>query len=146
MSTPFEFQVLEANAKYDSTYRHSGLECLFLRKAVIVTCMDCRLDPESAYGFELGEVTIIRNAGASGRDAASLRLTQEVVHGIMKKNLGLTESKDVDDFGVLTFLELEKSTREEVEYLRNHPLAWKQWRVTGWIHDMDTELLRKIVE
>jgi hypothetical protein len=34
MSTPFEFQILEAHAKYDSTYKHSGLECPPLRKAV----------------------------------------------------------------------------------------------------------------
>ncbi|ETR98603.1 hypothetical protein M419DRAFT_133281 [Trichoderma reesei RUT C-30] len=126
MSTPFEFQILEAHAKYDSTYKHSGLECPPLRKAVNVTCMDYRLNPKSAYGFELRR--------------------KEVVHGIMTKNLGLTESKDVDDFGVMIFLELGESTREEVEGLRSHPVAWKKVRVTGRIHDTDTELLRKIVE
>ncbi|KAL6866843.1 carbonic anhydrase [Trichoderma novae-zelandiae] len=170
MPTPFESQVLEANAKYASTYKHSGLECPPLRKAVLITCMDCRLDPKSAYGFELGEVTTIRNAGASGRDAArSVLLTthvlgaeevfvikhtrcgllgvpEDAVHGIMKRNLGLTKSKEVDNLEVLTFFDLEKSTREEVEYLRNHPLAWKKVRVTGWIHDTDTGVLSKVVE
>ena len=132
--------------------------------------MDCRLDPKSAYGFELGEVTTIRNAGASGRDAARsvllvthvlgaeevllikhtrcglLDVPEDVVHGIMKKNLGFGESREVDDFEVLTFFDLEKPTREEVEYLRNHPLAWKKVRVTGWIHDTDTGVLNKVVE
>jgi carbonic anhydrase len=75
-----------------------------------------------------------------------LGVPEEVVHGIMTKNLGLTESKDVDDFGVMIFLELGESTREEVEGLRSHPVAWKKVRVTGRIHDTDTELLRKIVE
>ncbi|EHK18910.1 uncharacterized protein TRIVIDRAFT_43552 [Trichoderma virens Gv29-8] len=169
MSTPFESQVLEANAKYASTYKHSGLECPPLKKAVLVTCMDCRLDPKSAYGFDLGEVTTIRNAGASGRDAARsalltthvlgaeevllikhtrcglLGVPSEVVHDIMMKNLGLTDSKDVDNFEVLTFHDLEASTREEVEYLRNHPLALSKVRVTGWIHDTDTGLLKKVV-
>ncbi|KAL7930436.1 carbonic anhydrase [Trichoderma chlorosporum] len=169
MSTLFESQVVEANAKYASTYKHSGLECPPLKKAVLVTCMDCRLNPQSAYGFELGEVTTIRNAGASGRDAARsailtthvlgaeevllvkhtrcglLGVPEEAVRGIMKKNLGLTESKEVDDFEIMTFFDLEKSTREEVEYLRHHPLALKSVRVTGWIHDTDTGLLKKVV-
>lgn len=35
MSTPFESQVLEANAKYASTYKHSGLECPPLKHAVL---------------------------------------------------------------------------------------------------------------
>lgn len=132
--------------------------------------MDCRLDPKSAYGFELGEVTTIRNAGASGRDAARsalltthilgaeeiliikhtrcglLGFPEEVVRDIMKKNLGKTESKEVDNFEVWTFFDLEKSTREEVEYLRNHPLWLSKIRVTGWIHDTDTGVLKKIVE
>ncbi|KAL6882989.1 carbonic anhydrase [Trichoderma longibrachiatum] len=125
MSTPFESQILEANAKYASTYKHSGLECPPLRKAVIVTCMDRRLDSKSAYGFDLGEVTTIRNAGASGRDAARsvllathvlgaeevlvikhtrcglLGVPGEVVYGIMKKNLGLAESEEVEDFEIV---------------------------------------------
>ncbi|KAL6820947.1 carbonic anhydrase [Trichoderma sp. SZMC 28015] len=170
MSTPFESEVLKANAKYASTYKHSGLECPPLKKAVLITCMDCRLDPKSAYGFELGEVTTIRNAGASGRDAERsallvthvlgaeevllikhtrcglLGVPSEVVQDIMKKNLGLAESKDVDNFEVLTFHDLEASTREEVEYLRNHPFWRSHIRVTGWIHDTDTGVLKKIVE
>ncbi|KAM0264134.1 hypothetical protein ACHAQJ_000879 [Trichoderma viride] len=169
MSTPFESQILEANTKYASTYKHSGLECPPLRKAVLVTCMDCRLDPKSAYGFELGEVATVRNAGASARDAARsalvathvlgaqevllikhtrcgvLGIPEEAVRGIMKKNLGLEESKEVDNFEALTFHALEASTREEVEYLRNHPLSLSTVRVTGWIHDTDTGLLRKVV-
>jgi carbonic anhydrase len=75
-----------------------------------------------------------------------LGVPEEAVRGIMKKNLGLSESKEVDDFEVLTFHDLEASTREEVEYLRNHPLSLSTVRVTGWIHDTDTGLLKKIVE
>lgn len=35
MSTTFETQILEANAKYAKTYTHSGLECPPLKKAVL---------------------------------------------------------------------------------------------------------------
>ncbi|EHK45800.1 hypothetical protein TRIATDRAFT_307825 [Trichoderma atroviride IMI 206040] len=157
MSTPFESEILAANAKYASTYTHSGLECPPKKRAVLITCMDCRLDPKSALGFELGEVTTIRNAGASGLDAArSVLLTthvlgaqeillikhtrcgllgvpEEAVRGMMKKNLGVEESK-------------EASTREEVEHLRKHPLWLSKIKVTGWIQDTDTGVLKKIVE
>lgn len=43
MSTPFESQVLEANAKYASTYKHSGLECPPLKKAVFGKFYSLRL-------------------------------------------------------------------------------------------------------
>ncbi|KAL7900753.1 carbonic anhydrase [Trichoderma sp. SZMC 28014] len=170
MSTLFESEILTANAKYVSTYTHGGLECPPKKHAVIITCMDCRLDPKSALGFELGEVTTIRNAGASGLDAARsalltthvlgaqevllikhtrcglLGVPEEAVHGIMKKNLGVEESKEVDNFDVLTFFDLEASTREEVEHLRNHPLWLSKIKLTGWIQDTDTGALKKIVE
>jgi hypothetical protein len=35
MSTPFESEILAANAKYVSTYTHGGLECPPKKKAVI---------------------------------------------------------------------------------------------------------------
>lgn len=35
MSTPFESEILAANAKYVSTYTHSGLECPPKKHAVI---------------------------------------------------------------------------------------------------------------
>lgn len=35
MSTPFESEILAANAKYASTYTHSGLECPPKKRAVL---------------------------------------------------------------------------------------------------------------
>lgn len=130
--------------------------------------MDCRLDPSSAYGFKLGDTTIIRNAGGSARDAARsaliathvlgaediyiikhtkcglLGVTTEFAHGIIKQNLGLTESKDVDNFEIQGIADLEESAKEDVAYLRNHPVSLPHVRVTGWIHDTDSGLLKKV--
>jgi carbonic anhydrase len=34
------------------------------RRLALITCMDCRIDPLSAAGLELGDAHVIRNAGA----------------------------------------------------------------------------------
>lgn len=133
--------------------------------------MDCRLDPAGAYGFKLGDTTIVRNAGASARDGARsalltthvlgaehiyiikhtkcglLGVTTEMAHGIIKKNLGLADStKDLNDFEILPIANLDDSLKEDVTYLRHHLLALKGVTVTGWIHYTDTGLLKKIVQ
>ena len=132
--------------------------------------MDGRLDPLRAWGFKPGEANFIRNAGASTRDGARsillsnhvlgteevfvvkhthcgmLAATTELAHQVMKKNLGLADSREVDGFEVMPIADLEQSAREDVEYLRNHPLALGKVRVTGWIHDLDTGLIKKVVE
>lgn len=131
--------------------------------------MDCRLDPIAFCGFKVGEATVIRNAGAYAEDAArSVLLTTHVLgaediyiikhtdcgligvsteagHSIIKKNLGLTESEDVDKFPILGIDNLEKSLEEAVEYMRKHPLLMKRIRVTGWIYDTDAGILNKVI-
>lgn len=48
------------------------------RGLAVITCMDCRVDPEQALGLHLGDAHIIRNAGASLDRSVlrSLRLSQ----------------------------------------------------------------------
>jgi carbonic anhydrase len=47
------------------------------RRTAIVTCMDARIDPLGILGFVLGDVHVIRNAGAAVTDDVlrSLRLS-----------------------------------------------------------------------
>jgi carbonic anhydrase len=132
--------------------------------------MDARLDPAAAYGFNPGAVIVIRNAGASTRDAARSALlcshllgieeiyvvkhtncgmlgaTTELAHEVMKKNLGASASRKVDEFDPLPIADLQTSAEEDVAYLRQHPLALQKVRVTGWIHDTDTGRIKKVVE
>lgn len=132
--------------------------------------MDCRLDPAAAYGFRLGDTTVVRNAGASGVEGARsalltchvlgaenifvvkhtkcglLGVTNEFAREVVKKNLGITQSEAVDSLDIISITNLEQSAKDDVEYLRKHPLAIKHVRVTGWIHDTDTGLLTKVVE
>ncbi|GAM35153.1 hypothetical protein TCE0_017f03257 [Talaromyces pinophilus] len=171
MSTALQQRILEANSRYANAYNSAGLDIQPSNKLVIITCMDCRLDPAAAYGFKLGDTTTVRNAGASARDGARsalltthvlgaehiyiikhtkcglLGVTTQMAHGIIKKNLGLTEAtKDLDSFEVFPIADLEESLKDDVAYLRHHPLALEKVTVTGWIHDTDTGLLKQVVQ
>jgi carbonic anhydrase len=132
--------------------------------------MDARLAPEAAYGLPLGSVNIIRNAGGSARDALrSLLLsnhllgTEEVLivkhtkcgllgatnkmgRELLKANLGIKESEELDNMDFLPIEDLEKATKDDVEYYRNHKLRLAKVKVSGWIHDVDTGIIKKIVE
>ena len=45
-----------------------------------VTCMDARIDPAAAYGINLGDAHVIRNAGGSARDALrSLVISEQLL-------------------------------------------------------------------
>jgi carbonic anhydrase len=62
----------------------------------IVTCMDARIDPAAAFGVELGDAHVIRNAGASAKDALrsiiiseQLLGTQEILLVSVLSNVGL---------------------------------------------------------
>lgn len=189
MSAILHQGILEANKLYASTFDTPGLDirprnklvickyrgllfnCAYLTRCnMAVSCMDCRLDPALAYGFKLGDTTVVRNAGACARDGARsllvachilgadnifvikhtrcglLGVSSEAVREAFKKNLGVTESKEVDSFDVGPISDLEKSAEEDVKYLREHPLGLKHVHVTGWIHDTDSGLLKKVME
>jgi carbonic anhydrase len=46
----------------------------------VVTCMDARIDPAAAFGIDLGDAHVIRNAGGSARDAIrSIVLSEQLL-------------------------------------------------------------------
>lgn len=51
-------------------FQHGDLPIPPARKAVVLTCMDARLMPDQFLGFGIGEVHVIRNAGALATDDA----------------------------------------------------------------------------
>ena len=55
--------------------------------------MDARIDPASAFGIELGDAHVIRNAGASARDALRSIVISEQLLGtrevILVKHTGM---------------------------------------------------------
>lgn len=130
--------------------------------------MDARIDPTSAFGIPLGAAHVIRNAGASARDAfRSLVISQQLLgttdvllvkhtgcgmltfddataKGLVKKNKGEAAAKEVEHIDFLTFPDLEEKVKEDVEWLKGKAVE-EGIRVTGWIYEVETGKVRKVV-
>jgi carbonic anhydrase len=133
-----------------------------------VTCMDARIDPAAAFGIPLGAAHVIRNAGASARDAfRSLVISQQLLgttdvllvkhtgcgmltfdnataRGLVKKNKGDAAAKEVEDLDFLTFPVLEEKVREDVSWLKSKAIE-QGINVSGWVYEVETGKVRKVV-
>ncbi|KAF2638852.1 carbonic anhydrase [Massarina eburnea CBS 473.64] len=134
-----------------------------------MTCMDARIDPSAAFNIPLGAAHVIRNAGASARDAfRSLVISQqllgttevlvvkhtgcgmlifdnEAARDIVKKNKGEAAAKEVEDLDFLTFSELEERVKEDVDWLRSKAVE-EGVKVSGWVYEVETGKVRKVVD
>jgi carbonic anhydrase len=133
-----------------------------------VTCMDARIDPAAAFGIPLGAAHVIRNAGASARDAfrsivisqqllgtsevlvvkhtgcGMLTFDNETAKDLVKKNKGETAAKEVEDLDFLTFPDLEAEVKKDVEWLQSKAVE-QGIRFTGWVYEVETGKARKVV-
>lgn len=62
--------VTRANADYAAGFDRGGKPIPPAKQAAILTCMDARIIPTEALGYELGDVHVIRNAGGRASDDA----------------------------------------------------------------------------
>lgn len=131
------------------------------RGLVILTCMDVRLDPARAFGLQLGDAHVLRNAGGRVSDdalrsliiSAHLLGTREagVVHHTKCGLEGLTNEDAAARTGVsgvdfLGFTDLEGSVRDDVQVLRaceDLPPDFVTW---GAVYDVDTGALRVVTD
>lgn len=157
--------VLEANAKFASQFRHGGQSGVAARGLAIVTCMDSRIDPLAIVGMEQGDVKILRNAGA--------RVTDDVLRTLMLAGflLGVqrvlvmphtdckmasTSEREIHatilrDFGVDTRSVEVRTVSDQIAALRHDvirvataPLLPPGLVVAGAIYDVETGLLHPI--
>ena len=68
---------------------------------------------------------------------------RKVVKDADPGNVAVAEAVDNIDF--LTFSNLEESVKREVNYLQGHPLVLTGTTVTGWIYDVQTGGVSRIV-
>ncbi|GJE85917.1 carbonic anhydrase [Phanerochaete sordida] len=168
---PAHTDFVENNAQYAAAFGEKGaLPLKPGKKLAIVTCMDARINVYAELGINEGDAHIIRNAGGSAKDALrsiiiSQRLlgTREIAvfhHtdcGMLTFNTPqlrkLVKDSDpdnaalkaVDDIDFLEFSELEQSVREDVQYLKESPLVLPETLVTGWVYEVGTGKIRRIV-
>ena len=133
--------------------------------------MDARIDPAAAYGIDLGDAHIIRNAGGSARDAlrslviseqllgteeillikhtgcGMLTFKNEDAAGIVRKNLGEEAVKELAGFvgDFQPFPVLEDAVKSDVELLKASKLIPDKVNISGWVYEVETGKVRSVV-
>ncbi|KAK4138398.1 carbonic anhydrase [Trichocladium antarcticum] len=163
--------VESASDRYAATFTQGHLALPPAKKYLVLTCMDARIDPASAFGIELGDAHVIRNAGASAVDALrSIVISQQLLGTreiVLVKHTGcgmLTfENRDAvalvgESLGpgaaeelrqrkldFLPFPELEKAVQADVEFLKGTRLVPDEVPVSGWVYEVESGRTRRVV-
>ncbi|WWC70561.1 uncharacterized protein I206_104512 [Kwoniella pini CBS 10737] len=159
------------NAEYASSFVKGHLALPPAKKYLILTCMDARIDPAAAFGIDLGDAHIIRNAGASAKDALrsivisqQLLATREIIlikhtgcgmltfenkdaYSVVDNNLGGQASKELKDLKLdfLPFPDLEAAVGDDIDYLKRSSLVPEDVPVSGWVYEVETGKVRRVV-
>lgn len=134
-----------------------------------VTCMDARIDPAAAFGITLGDAHVIRNAGASARDAlrsiiiseqllgtneillvkhtgcGMLTFKNEDAHAVVQKNLGAEAAGEIKSLEFLPFPELDQAVKDDVAYLKGLKVVPDSVTISGWVYEVETGKTRNVV-
>ena len=137
--------------------------------AKIVTCMDARIDPAAAYGIDLGDAHVIRNAGGHVRPAlrdilisqqllgtkevlvikhtgcGMLSFKNEDALGLVEKNLGARARANLEGFDFHAITNLEEAVKGDVAWLKTSGFVAQDVSISGWIYDVATGKVTKVV-
>jgi len=170
MATSVQQNLESKNAEYVSSFTQGDLELPPAKKYLVLTCMDARIDPAAAFGIELGDAHVVRNAGATARVAlrdilisqqllgtqevlivkhtgcGMLLFNNDVALGLVEKNLGeqTKEGLVAQNFDFHTITSLETAAKDDVAWLKGSGYIDKHVPVTGWIYDVKTGKVNKV--
>ncbi|KAI1407729.1 carbonate dehydratase [Hypoxylon sp. FL1857] len=169
MASSIQKNLVEKNTEYASQFAKGDLALPPAKHYLILTCMDARLDPAAAFGIDLGDAHVIRNAGGSARDAqrsiiiseqllgtkeivvikhtgcGMLTFSNEQAHDLVKKNLGPSAAAEIATLDFLPFSDLEYAVREDVGYLKKSATVPDDVAISGWIYEVETGKVRQVV-
>lgn len=131
--------------------------------------MDARIDPAAAYGINLGDAHVIRNAGGNARDAlrslviseqllgtneillikhtgcGMLTFKNEDAHGVVEKNLGAGGKDELAGLDFQPFPDLEKGVEDDVKYLKGSKAIPDSVTISGWVYEVETGKVKHVV-
>ncbi|KAK4126416.1 carbonic anhydrase-like protein [Parathielavia appendiculata] len=171
VATPVQRNVESASARYAASFDKGHLALPPSKKYLVLTCMDARIDPAQAFGIELGDAHVIRNAGASAVDALrsviisqQLLGTEEIVlvkhtgcgmltfknadaYQIVRERLGEAAHAELQErkLDFLPFPELEKAVADDVDFLKQSRLVPDSIAISGWVYEVETGQTRRVV-
>jgi len=154
--------ILEANARYAHGDHVPNLPATPSRQLVVITCMDCRMNPYGVLGLIEGDAHMLRNAGGLVTDdilrslivSAGLLGTREAVvimhtdcgmgkasEDEMRRKLSLGPSDEPRRLGA--FSSLEDALAESVAKVKSCAFLPPGFEVRGLIFDVADGLLKE---
>ena len=158
--------LLAANRAFAETFGLTGFDGVARAGVALVTCMDSRIDPLGMLGLEPGDAKIFRNPGGRVTEQAleALVLGVHLLNGQrilvvphtrcamasatleeLRARVGESAGQDVSwqTFGVVA--DQHAALRDDVNKVLAHPLIPDTVAVGGFLYDVDTGLLDRIV-
>ena len=159
-------EVLAANAAFAEGFGHGDLPAPPGRQLAILTCMDARILPLAAFGLQIGDAHILRNAGGRVTDDAlrsllvsthvlgvrniavvhhtecgMAKVTQEQLRETIEQGAG----RSPGDLEFFPILDPEQAIKGDVERLRSSDLFPPGTEFGGFEYDVRTGRLRTVV-
>ena len=131
--------------------------------------MDARIDPAAAFGIDLGDAHVIRNAGGNARDSIrSLVISQQLLgtneillikhtgcgmltfknedaHTVVEKQLGASAKQELLGLDFQPFPDLEEGVENDVKFLKETKVIPDSVNISGWVYEVETGKVRKVV-
>jgi carbonic anhydrase len=163
--TPVYDELLAANAAFTKDFDLGGLPGKPVRRFVVVSCMDARLDPIAALGIQPGDAHVLRNAGAVVTDDVIRSLVvshwllgtqeafvightqcgmQKFVNEDLRGRLADEAGVDASDVDFHPFADLDDSVRSGVARIRESPMLPVTFDASGLVYDVATGRLRPV--
>jgi carbonic anhydrase len=158
-------ELIKHNRSYAKRFDLGHLETPPVKKLVILTCMDSRMDLEQLLGLRVGDAHMIRNAGGLATDDAirslilsthllgtrAIAVIQHTECGLMaiteeefRTRLSRDTGSDASGLQFHAFRDIDQNIAEQVLRIRRNPFLPKQIEVRGYAYDVKTGALREI--
>ena len=158
-------EMLAHNRGYAKKFDLGHLQTPPVRKLVILTCMDSRMDLEQLLGLRVGDAHMIRNAGGLATDDAIsslilsthllgtrfIAIIQHTECGLMsitdeefRWRLSTSTGKDASHLNFHAFRDLDRNVREQVARVRQDPFLPATIEVRGFVYDVKRGSLREV--
>ena len=158
--------LIEANKAFASQFTLGGFDGVAHRGVAVVTCMDSRIDPLGMLGLKAGDAKIFRNPG--GRvDSSALEALVLGVHLLnvnriliaphtrcamassseteLRERVGASAGTDASWVHFHAIADQRAALAQDVASVRSHPLVPDTVAVGGFIYDVDTGLLNRVL-
>lgn len=157
--------LLEHNKAYAKRFDLGHLQTPPIKKLVILTCMDSRMDLEQLLGLSVGDAHMIRNAGGLATDDAirslilsthllgtrAIAVIQHTQCGLMsisdeefQRRLSTETGRDASQLRFHAFRDIDQNIADQVLRIQENPFLPRQIQVRGYAYDVATGALREV--